>query len=406
MNRFAIVFLILTFSTIHSFTQTYRFDNGLVFQNGVFQKIQFFVHNGKIEEQITKQPDSIINLDGKYVIPPFAEAHNHSLESSYDLQNRLQNFMRSGIFYAKIMSSIKKRLDPLLINYNKPSSVDITHTYAPITATGGHPIKIREMALKRGDYTGLYNNMNELNKEGFWIMNTAQDVNDLWDEYIAQKPPFLKVMLLFSEEYEKRKNDTTYYGNKGIDPTLLPYIVEKAHRQGIKVAAHVESGTDFHNAIVSGVDEIAHLPCLYKKEQLSLDDIKLAAEKKIPVTTTLSLLKRISDTAQRAILKKNAIVNLKLLHQYGVPILIGSDDYYDNSVNEYLFLRSLNVFTPETLLTYWINTAAFIFPERKIAAIKQGFEASFLVLNENPLISPNAIKSISMYMKQGIILKL
>ncbi|MEM8891039.1 MAG: hypothetical protein AAGD28_23885, partial [Bacteroidota bacterium] len=41
--------------------------------------------------------DTIFDLEGKYVIPPFGEAHNHNLESAYQLQERIDSYLNNGV---------------------------------------------------------------------------------------------------------------------------------------------------------------------------------------------------------------------------------------------------------------------------------------------------------------------
>jgi len=50
-------------------------------------------------------------------------------------------------------------------------------------------------------------------------------------------------------------------------------------------------------------------------------------------------------------------------------------------------------------------TPQSIFPKRKIGEVKEEYEASFLVLNENPYNNIEAIKSIDIKVRQGLILK-
>jgi imidazolonepropionase-like amidohydrolase len=49
-------------------------------------------------------------------------------------------------------------------------------------------------------------------------------------------------------------------------------------------------------------------------------------------------------------------------------------------------------------------TPAAIFPQRKIAKLKEGYEASFLVLQQNPVEYFDAIYNIALRVKQGAIL--
>jgi hypothetical protein len=381
--------------------QVYQFINGNLFIDTLFQQKTFFVSKGRLFFQKPAQVDSVIDLKGKYVIPPFAEGHNHSLESSYGLPERIQGFLKSGVFYAKIMSAVKQRLDLLLPQYNHPAGIDVAYGYAPVTATGGHPVRIREQAFDRGDYTGLFSTKPEIENKGYWIFDNKEDVDKKWPLVMSEKPQFLKIMLLYSEEFQKRKDDTAYFGLKGLNPDLISYIVDKAHRSGLKVAAHIESPHDFHIAIMAGVDEISHLPSLNKNELIDSKDAVLAAKRKIPVTSTVSLITRIRNEQERNALFKAAADNIAILKSQGVPLCIGSDAYSDNSVAEAFLLARLGVFSNAELLDTWFKTARYIFPERRIGELKEGYEASFLVLENNPVKNLQAVKNIGIRMKQG-----
>ena len=73
---------------------------------------------------------------------------------------------------------------------------------------------------------------------------------------------------------------------------MLPKIVEKAHSQKLRVSVHVINATDFHNAVMAGVDEIAHLPRFMSAvpiEPIAIEDAKLAAKRGIVVITTVAV---------------------------------------------------------------------------------------------------------------------
>jgi imidazolonepropionase-like amidohydrolase len=95
------------------------------------------------------------------------------------------------------------------------------------------------------------------------------------------------------------------------------------------------------------------------------------------------------------------IHNLQLLHRHGVTIAIGSD-HADTSLAEALHLHALNVFDNLTLLKMWCETTPrAIFPQRKIGSFKEGYEARFLVLDENPIDRFEAVTRINMRFKEG-----
>jgi imidazolonepropionase-like amidohydrolase len=97
---------------------------------------------------------------------------------------------------------------------------------------------------------------------------------------------------------------------------------------------------------------------------------------------------------------------LRLLKAQGIKLAIGSDIYNDNSVGEFEFIYELGIFSNLELLKMWCeNSAMTTFPNRKIGHLKEGYEASFLVLDSNPLEEIKEIdKSIIFRVKQGMLL--
>jgi len=384
-----------------------KLTNGFWFNGTTFEKKTVWVSDGKLRfENLNTKVDTIIDLSKKYVIPPFAEAHNHNLESSYKLQERIDSYINDGVFYVKMLSSIKKRVDPLIHHYNKPDGLDVSFAHAPITATGGHPVALRKRFLDLGRFGGLFNSLEEIESHGYFIVDDMKDLEYKWERILSFQPDFIKMMLLHSEEYLKRKNDTTYFGQKGLNPKLVPEIVSKAHNNNLRVSVHVNTAYDFHIAVKAGVDEIAHLPEIHNGKPINVDDVQLAKQKNIVVVTTISLVEKDKGKSNYLELLENVKSNLKLLKEEGVTLAIGSDIYNDNSVGEFKLLYDLNIFSNLELLKMWCeNSAITIFPDRKIGYLKEDYEASFLVLNKNPLNDISDInKFITLKVKQGVVL--
>lgn len=382
--------------------------NGNWFNGNAFEERTVWVKNGVLSfTEENAQSDTIIDLSGKYVIPPFAEAHNHNLESDYELEERIAAYLDNGVFYVKHLSSIKKRMDSLMHHYNKPTGIDVSLAHAPLTASGGHPVALRKRFLEYGYFDGLFNSLEEIESHGFFIIDNEADLQSKWEQVLSFQPDFIKINLLFSEEYQERKKDTAYFGKKGLDPNLVSAIVAKAHKNKLRVSAHVATAHDFHVAVNSGVDEIAHLPEIHNGQSIDLEDAELAAKKGIVIVTTASLVTKNKKKSNYDQLLNNVSSNLKILKDAGVTIAIGSDMYNDNSVGEFQLLHSLNVFSNLDLLKMWCeNSAITTFPKRKVAYLEEGYEASFLVLDVNPLEDiTNINKSIMLRVKQGIILE-
>jgi imidazolonepropionase-like amidohydrolase len=99
-----------------------------------------------------------------------------------------------------------------------------------------------------------------------------------------------------------------------------------------------------------------------------------------------------------------AVRNLKTLVESGVTIVIGADTPADTSVAEAAYLQGLGLFDNAAMLRMWgTGTPLVIFPDRKIGALKEGYEASFLALEADPLADWGATRKIRMRFKQGVL---
>jgi len=93
-----------------------------------------------------------------------------------------------------------------------------------------------------------------------------------------------------------------------------------------------------------------------------------------------------------------------------VRIAIGSDGIsgerrFVTARDEVRFLVANRMLTPLELLRAWsVDTAKTIFPARKLGELAPGFEASFLVLEGDPLRDPANLERIQVRVKQGLVL--
>jgi hypothetical protein len=329
-------------------------------------------------------------------------------------------YLEAGIFYVKNPNNLPRARAPLLSKINIPTSIDVVFANGGLTASGGHPLGVVRRNLERGGMT-------QADAEGafYFTIDNMADLNRKWEKIQAGRPDFIKTYLQYSEEYAKRKDDESYIDWRGLDPSLLPAIVRRAHRAGLRVSTHVETAIDFHNALIAGVDEINHMPGFRPEKddwtkfrdssryRISETDARLAARKRVVVVTTLvsaievALGDREGERQLADAVRKLLVHNLLTLKKHGVRIAIGSDSYRQTSLVEALNLYKLKVFDNLTLLKMWCETTvATIFPRRKIGHLKEGYEASFLVLNADPLQDFANTQKIEMRIKQGVILSL
>jgi hypothetical protein len=415
--RKAVLALLLASLTIQaqvsSTRHNYEFANGNWFDSQKFVRGTFYSVGGVLRTKRPAHIDRVFDLSGKYVVPPFGEAHNHNLDWSSDERfarvNRM--YLEAGIFYVKNPNSLLRSKQPTAARINLPTSVDAILSNGGLTGSGGHPIEIvtPQRGFKPEDGEGGF----------YYVIDGAKDLERKWPIIRAGKPDFIKTYLLYSEEYAKRKDDKAYDGWKGLDPSILPEIVRRAHRDGLRVSTHVETAADFHNAVVAGVDEINHLPGFrpdrndianyanLSRYQISEADAKLAGKKQIVVVTTIgetidqTFNEKLSEHDRLAV-RSMLIQNLHLLRKNHVSIAVGSDNFRQTALAEALSLAKLKEFDNLTLLKIWCEaTAATIFPKRKIGYLKDGYEANFLVLTGNPLTEFANVKTIELRIKHG-----
>ena len=391
---------------------TLAFTNGNWFDGHAFKHRTAYSIAGVLSFRRPGHVDSIVDLAGGFVVPPFGEAHNHNVEPLSKLDVLIPRYLNHGIFYVKNPSNLPAGRNQISDKVNRPESIDVAFSNGGFTGKDGHPVELVKRNIDRGIWT-------EAEGEGqfYYTVSDEAELDRKWPALLSTKPDFVKTFLLFSEEYERRRDDPKFFGWKGLDPALLRIIVRKAHDAGLRVSTHIESAADFHNALLAGVDEINHTPGFritgdvvpHKIEEFEISeaDAKLAAKRAVYVVTTLADNSQPVSPGKLAPRDELNRMNLLLLKKYRVKLALGSDSYRSDTLPEALYIASLGVFDNASLLRLWgQDTAGTIFPARKIGLLKEGYEASFVVLKKNPLPDFAAVQHIAMAVKQGHVLQL
>ena len=389
--------------------------NGQWFDGSGFAARTMYMSRGVFTDGPVGKSDSAIDLRGGYVVPPFAEAHNHNFDASSPETARtlVAKYMEDGVFYGQNPSNVLRARRGLSGFVNVPAGIDVTFSNAGLTGPGGHPMGLYLRNLSRGAMLPTDTN----STEGFiWIIADKDDLARKWPSIVAGKPDFIKVFLLYSDEYRKRLNDSSFFNWRGIDPKLVPDIVHRAHTASLRVMAHVETAADFRNAVESGVDQVGHTPGFRGNEQTKLPNIapyelsdadaESAARRGTFVVTTLGGIVAFPPTGQDSVMRRTAdslfARNLRMMKKHRVRVIVGSDSYRTTSVPEAMYLASLGVYSNAELLKLWTDeTPRAIFPNRRIGRLAPGYEASFLVLDKDPIADFSNVKTIRLRVKQG-----
>jgi imidazolonepropionase-like amidohydrolase len=391
---------------------SYHFINGQWFDGKKFVRRSFYSTGGILTSKRPAKIDETIDLKNGCVIPPFAEAHNHWLEPQR-VDEYIQNYLRDGVFYVKDEANLPYIVSQFRDKLNRPTSVDFITALQGFTGPGGHPLEVIRQFQQFGILPKEWKEQ-DFDGKAVMIVNDTKDIPSRWSMLLAGKPDFVKVFLNYSEQYGMHVDDPK---KTGLNPKFLPEIVRLAHQSGLYVSVHISTATDLHNALIAGADEIAHLPFIDFDKELGSEhfliseaDARLAAKRDVRVITTLSWLKAdLGDDPQRAADARTRVIipNLRLLKRYRVKLLIGSDQFRQTSLPEILIISSLRVFTNLELLKMTCEvTPQAIFPRRKIGFLRDGYEASFLVLEGDPLANFEQIKNIRFRFKQGYFIEL
>ena len=378
-----------------------EYRNGRWFDGTRFVAKDMWVAGKTFSESRPSRVAEVVDLHGGFVVPPYGEAHNHWLEPKL-VDAYVQTYLRDGIFYVKDQSTPPQFHDQMRSAFGGPATVDYMAAHQGFTGPNGHPIEIvvglaqlgilpAEWAKTQGEGDALF------------AVSANEDIDRAWPKLMARRPDFVKVFLVHSDEYAARRDNAALTPKqRGLDPTLVPTIVARAHAERLEVSAHIENAHDFHVAIAAGVDDIAHMPFVgssnLESYRLADDDLRAAAARGVSIATTLDWMTEATDDRQIQVARDN-IARMK---KAGNTIVIGTDQFRKTARAEVELIASRQLMSPLELLQAWsVATPRAIFPERRIGRLADAFEASFLVLEGDPLADAAHLHRIAMWVKQG-----
>ena len=403
-------------------SRTWELRHGHWFDGHRFRDQTWYVRQGLLQRNRPAHVDTVVDLHGQWVVPPFAEGHAHMLDGTYGLPEMLRRYLHDGVYYVQVLTNSQTGAQQAKPFLNQPRSVDAVYANGGLTSTLGHPFTAYEpRALGLYDYTQWEPNHDRIAKsrllehDAYWFFDSPADVAAQWPRFLAGHPDVVKIYLLHANQYESLHNNGQF-GDKGLRPDVAQDLVRRAHQAGLRVWAHIETAEDFRLGLRLGVDGFAHA-ANYNGSAcpdpgdcfLTAADLRAAGRRGVAITPTIwaaneyftpadSLRRRVLAAAQRQLLQG--------MVRYGVRPLVGADCWNETPVGEALAWEKLGAFDHATLLRLWTETTAqAIFPGRKIGRLAPGYEASLLVLGQNPLADFSvAVRDIRWRMKQGELL--
>jgi hypothetical protein len=391
--------------------KTYAFKNGLWYDGKTFVKGTWYVVNGQLKAKAPAKIDSIVDLEERWVVPPMGDVAASSISENPDPERMAAQYLKEGVFYVQIPSNTQEGRKNAEKSLNKPGQLDALFGNGILTCNLGHPFLKYE-----GPAQGVFNpqdwgknydklaSKRKLQGDAYWFVDNDDAFKADWERIRAQKPGVVSISLMDAQANGGKEG-------KGLSADMAKSVLKKAHKAGLKVFAYVENAEDLRLGLKLGVDGFYNMPGHNwdgsgdtQKFEPTDADLKKLAKKKTAVSLLFS---HAQSSVPRPAVKEFHAKTLKRLLANGVQIVMGSDDPQRGIRSE---LNYLNGLRSEENAAVWLrilceNTPGAIFPNRKIGKIKDGYEASFLVLSDNPLGNILKIRAISFRVKNGVILR-
>jgi imidazolonepropionase-like amidohydrolase len=399
------------------------FVNGQWFNGTDFLRRTFYCVEGKLATSAPSNSVNTIDLQGGFMVPPFGDAHNHFPSGEQDFAKANLAHLKAGVFYTLNPGGNAEIANPIRPRLNTAATIDAIFAHGVFTCSGGHPGPLLEFFADRGEPAF---DKTKLNGRYFYFVDSVADLDRVWPQFLSTNPEFVKLILGFSSAYRSGEQRSV-----GLSPRVAQEITRRARTAGLRTGAHIENAEDFHTALEAGVDLVMHLPIfpepfgrkgaypeIFAEPDcyvISTADAKLAFVRGVGVVTTCATGSAENFEKPNAFEKLNekeaqfvkiTLQNLRQLKDEGVTLAVGSDGPPGaGTVNEIAFLQNTGLFSNLELLKMWSETTPrTIFPQRKIGRFEDGYEASFLVLDMDPIRESQALEKIRMRVKQGSLI--
>ena len=242
--------------------KTYEFRNGQWFDGQGFATATWYTTNGLLSKKAPVKIDSIIDLEGRWVVPPFGDAHSSSISENPSAVNTLTQYMGEGTFYLQILGNTQEGRSATAPLLNKPTAPDAIFANGAITCSLGSPFleyegpanKIKNPAQWGERYAELKTSQKMLGN-GYWFIDNKAALSANWDKIKVQNPGVISIYLLDVQNNGGKEG-------KGLSAEVAKLVIKKAHGSGLRVYAHVETAEDLRLGLKLGADGFANLPVI------------------------------------------------------------------------------------------------------------------------------------------------
>ena len=404
------------------------FINGKILDGSLDMQVKeglsVIVENEKISDIVPagKEPSDAekIDLGGKYIMPGLINMHVHLAgngkpqKKQRDNEKLVKRIMSSGLTRAVAYK--------LVASFAKTELMSGVTTIRTVGGLGDFDTKLRDdiNAGKKDGPRILAANQGISVPGGHMAGSVAvaahsvEEALECLEQDDNEKVDLIKLMITGGVLDAKEKGVP---GEVKMSAEMVKAVCDKAHENGYKVAAHVESPEGVRLALENGVDSIEH--------GAKPDDeiLRLFAEKNAFLCTTLSpalpyaLFDRSITNASEVeqyngnVVFEGIIECSKAAVKNGIPVVLGNDvgcpwiTQYDFWRELCYFVKYVGVSNSFALHTATLKSAEVAGIGNETGSIEKGKDADMIVTAKNPLEDLRALRHVETVVSRGRIYK-
>lgn len=194
-----------------------------------------------------------------------------------------------------------------------------------------------------------------------------------------------------------------------VSPEELRVIVEQAHMDHVKVAAHAENIRTIMAALLAGVDSVEH------GSELNEEAVNLIKSHKAVLVPTVYVVDNSVTTGEKehlpdyVMLKVRALAtthfpSFQLALRSGVTIAAGSDQSYEpgkGTVRDEMIAEVKYGMTPQQALVAGTKTSAALLGLDQLGTVEAGKEGDLVAVEGDPLSDIHALEKVRAVIFQG-----
>ncbi|MEJ2240031.1 MAG: hypothetical protein P8X82_17200, partial [Gemmatimonadales bacterium] len=102
-------------------------ENGRWFNGSGFDAETFYIQSGLLESVRPSRVDSVLDLEGRYVIPPLGDAHTHNLDGEFGLTAVRDAYLAEGTFYVQVLTNTTTGAARVRSQFDGQCSLDVVY---------------------------------------------------------------------------------------------------------------------------------------------------------------------------------------------------------------------------------------------------------------------------------------